>query len=288
MLDAPPPQLLCIRHTNICELGLDLMDGTWRSRVVQSLDELPVQLLQGGSSGPDLLVLHDDWGFDRRLECLSQLQQSFQVTLLLLPGYQGSDHPEWARSVGDLACLVADVARQADLGGAAILGVGLGGWIAAHTAASVGGFGAIRGLVLVGAAGIQPRHAEIRDQFLVSHQEFMRTGFFDQKNFDAAFGSTPSFETLTEWESNRRMTAQIAWSPCMADHTMPARAKAINAPTLVLWGAEDRIVPLECGELYASAIPNARLESIADAGHMVLEEKPFEVAAAVERFLADL
>jgi pimeloyl-ACP methyl ester carboxylesterase len=263
------------------------MDDAWRSREITSLDGLPMQVRQGGN-GSELVVLHDDWGFDDRLECLTQLQRSFRVTLMSLPGYQDTARPEWARSVHDLACLVAHAVGRLQLGDACVLGVGLGGWVAASMASALGGYGSIRGLVLVGASGIQPRDSEIRDQFLVSHEEFMRAGFFDQDNFDAAFGSTPSFETLAGWESNRRMTAQVAWSPCMADQTLPERVRAIAAPTLILWGAEDQIVPTECGDMYASTIPNAKQHLIDDAGHMVLEEKPSEVATAVEQFLAGL
>jgi pimeloyl-ACP methyl ester carboxylesterase len=52
----------------------------------------------------------------------------------------------------------------------------------------------------------------------------------------------------------------------------------------VLWGAEDRVVPLECGERYAKAMPAATLKVIEKAGHLVDMERPEDVARAIIDF----
>ena len=51
----------------------------------------------------------------------------------------------------------------------------------------------------------------------------------------------------------------------------------VNVPTLIVWGENDRIVPVSAGERISSAMPDARLEVIAGAGHMPHIEKPDEV-----------
>jgi pimeloyl-ACP methyl ester carboxylesterase len=53
----------------------------------------------------------------------------------------------------------------------------------------------------------------------------------------------------------------------------------------VLWGANDRLVPLEYGEKFAKLIPGASLEVIPACGHMVPFERQAEWLAAVRRFL---
>ena len=58
----------------------------------------------------------------------------------------------------------------------------------------------------------------------------------------------------------------------------------MKTPTLVVWGREDRIVPLECGERYAKALPHARLVVIESAGHLVDMERPAELARPVIDF----
>jgi pimeloyl-ACP methyl ester carboxylesterase len=62
--------------------------------------------------------------------------------------------------------------------------------------------------------------------------------------------------------------------------------KKIQAPTLVVWGRDDRIVPLECGERYAKTMPRARLEIVEGAGHFVEMEKPSELAKLVTNFVS--
>jgi pimeloyl-ACP methyl ester carboxylesterase len=67
---------------------------------------------------------------------------------------------------------------------------------------------------------------------------------------------------------------------------MIERVGEINQPTLLLCGSEDQLTPLRNSQFLAGAIPNAILEVIPGAGHMVMLEKPKEVASSLEKFLA--
>ena len=58
----------------------------------------------------------------------------------------------------------------------------------------------------------------------------------------------------------------------------------MRTPTLIVWGRENLIVPLECGEMYRDAIAGARLETIAGVGHFADVEKPAELAKLVRDF----
>jgi pimeloyl-ACP methyl ester carboxylesterase len=60
----------------------------------------------------------------------------------------------------------------------------------------------------------------------------------------------------------------------------------IDVPTLIVWGREDAVIPLEVGELLHEAIPNSRLEVIEQCGHIPQEEKPEETIALISDFLA--
>lgn len=63
------------------------------------------------------------------------------------------------------------------------------------------------------------------------------------------------------------------------------RLKGITAPTLVLWGSRDRLVPLEFGPRFARDIPNAKLVVLEGLGHVPHEEDPARSVAEVKRFL---
>jgi pimeloyl-ACP methyl ester carboxylesterase len=59
-----------------------------------------------------------------------------------------------------------------------------------------------------------------------------------------------------------------------------------GVPTMIVWGREDKLVPLECGELYKKAINGSRLEVIDRCGHFPQLEKPAEFTKIVTEFLA--
>jgi pimeloyl-ACP methyl ester carboxylesterase len=60
----------------------------------------------------------------------------------------------------------------------------------------------------------------------------------------------------------------------------------INVPTLIIWGRQDKVLPLEVGEILHRAIPNSTLEILEECGHVPQEEKPEETVRLISRFLA--
>jgi pimeloyl-ACP methyl ester carboxylesterase len=65
-----------------------------------------------------------------------------------------------------------------------------------------------------------------------------------------------------------------------------ARTSGVRAPTLVVWGTDDRVVPVNAGKRLAREIPGARLELLS-TGHAPQEDAPGALAAALRRFLGD-
>jgi pimeloyl-ACP methyl ester carboxylesterase len=64
------------------------------------------------------------------------------------------------------------------------------------------------------------------------------------------------------------------------------RLYRLTAPTLVLWGESDRLMPPVYAERWAALIAGARVEVIGEAGHMLPYEQPEAFVAAVLQFLA--
>jgi pimeloyl-ACP methyl ester carboxylesterase len=64
-----------------------------------------------------------------------------------------------------------------------------------------------------------------------------------------------------------------------------AKTRGVRAPTLVVWGSENRIVSPRLGQKLAREIHGARFEVI-DAGHALQEERPVELARTIGAFLA--
>jgi pimeloyl-ACP methyl ester carboxylesterase len=251
----------------------------WTSEIVPVAD-VALRVARAGQ-GPPVLVLHHDIGVSEPSPFHDALARHFSVIAPSHPGYDGSDRPAFLRSVRDVAIVYQGLLRE--LSGVSVVGLGFGGWIAAEMATMAPG--ALRRLVLVGAMGIKPERGEIADQALVSYIDYARLGFDDQAAFDRTFGAEPATPQLERWDLNREMTFRIAWKPYMYSATLPHLLGAVGTRTLVVWGRQDRIVPLECGERYAKALANARLEILDNAGHFADMEKPDELARLVTAFL---
>jgi pimeloyl-ACP methyl ester carboxylesterase len=84
---------------------------------------------------------------------------------------------------------------------------------------------------------------------------------------------------------SRESTGRYAWSPYMHNPKLKGRLHRINVPTLVLWGAADRVVKPEYGRAYAGAIPIARFATIEGAGHFPHLEQPVAFAREVTNFI---
>ena len=257
----------------------------WESEIVH-VAGIALHVARAGSGEP-VVVLHHDIGSPERLPFYDALAQRFTVLLPSHPGYDRSARPDWMRGVRDVAVVYQWLLAQGELtrepDRVSLLGLGFGGWIAAEMATMAPR--AFRRLVLVGAMGIKPERGEIADQALVSYIDYVRLGFADQGAFDRIFGADPPTNTLEQWDLNREMTFRIAWKPYMYSPTLPHLLGGVAAPALVVWGRQDRIVPLECGERYVKSLAQARLEVVDGAGHFVEMEKPEALASLVTRFV---
>ncbi|AQS65863.1 alpha/beta fold hydrolase [Streptomyces pactum] len=78
---------------------------------------------------------------------------------------------------------------------------------------------------------------------------------------------------------------QIAQADQRHTDEIQERYSAIGVPTLVCWGEDDTWIPVAKGRELAAAVPGARWEPIAHAGHLVQEDAPSELTAALLAFL---
>jgi pimeloyl-ACP methyl ester carboxylesterase len=255
---------------------------TWSERFLEIAGER-LQLLEGGQGDP-LLVLHRDTGNPGWLPCYDRLAERFTVLLPSHPGYGGSDRPAWLRSARDVAVIYQWLLADLDRPEVALLGLGLGGWIAAEMATMAPR--AFRKLVLVGAMGLKPPEGEIFDQALVNYIEYVRAGFHDQGAFDRQFGAEPDTDQLIAWDLSREMTFRLAWKPYLYSQTLPYLLGGVRASALVIWGEHDRIVPRSAGRRYVEMLRSARLEIVPASGHHVEIERPDALAALVTSFVA--
>jgi pimeloyl-ACP methyl ester carboxylesterase len=79
-------------------------------------------------------------------------------------------------------------------------------------------------------------------------------------------------------------TGKFVWP--IPDKGLKKRIHRIKAPSLVVWGKQDRLVPAVYAEEFARRIPGSRVEMLEETGHVLTLEQPARVAGLIESFLA--
>jgi len=248
---------------------------------------ITVELRRGGSGTP-VLVIHGELGVPGWLESFAQLAEHHDVIVPSLPGYGRSTRPDWIMGVHDLAAWVTWFARDIDLRTPVnVIGCSLGGWVAAEIATVAPQF--FNKMVLVGAMGIKPEQGEIFDYFLESGLTGLRRAFHrpeQSSEFMRYWGREWTPEETDLVEQHREMTCRIGWKPYMHSLTLRHLLPGVSTSTLLVWGGEDVITPIDSGEIYKRAMPRSRLVVIENCGHMPEMEKPTEFAGLIGNFLA--
>ena len=245
-----------------------------------------LQLFKGGAGDP-LLVLHGAGGNRGPLGYAQALAEHYTVYLPSHPGFGKSGRPDWIESVRDLALFYTWFQEEQGLEGARCIGFSMGGWMAAEMAATRRH--AFSKMMLVGAAGIKPRQGEIADIFIITPAQVAELSFHDPAQapeYDEIYGGTPTPEQVAQSERDREMAVRVCWKPYMHDPRLPLLLERVTIPTRVLWGRQDKLVPVECGEQYQQAIKGSDLVVLDGCGHSPQIEKPQEFVTAALEFLA--
>jgi len=198
------------------------------------------------------------------------------------------DNAAYAR----LAIALMDSLRLTD---AVLVGHSMGGAIAAQVAIEYPA--RVQGLVLVGSAGLGAREPLL---FRVARwpvlgpaalalrgrgftARLLRSAYFDPGKVTEA-DVDQYYAPVAQPEYGRALRGVLQQFRFTA---LEGRLDRIAAPTLVLWGEEDRWVPMGLGRALAAGITRSAFVSVPHAGHSVQEEAPDEVNHLVIRFLKD-
>jgi pimeloyl-ACP methyl ester carboxylesterase len=243
-------------------------------------------LLKGGSGQP-CLVLHGVEGNEGWLAFHDHLAEHATVYAPSHPGYGHTECPSWISSVPHQAVFYNWFLQEAGFDTVDLVGIGLGGWIAAQMA--IMSSARLAHLVLVDAAGVRPRQGEILDIFVVPWRQVIEQSFSDAAHapeYQRIYGAAPIQDFGGIREAGRTMTMRMCFKPYMYDSALPEMLAKIRVPTLIVWGQDDRIVPVECATLFHQAIPGARLEILDRCGHFAHLDQPEKLAATLQTFFA--
>lgn len=248
--------------------------------------EARVRLFRGGA-GPPLVFLHGAGGHTGWMAFLEELSARFSVYAPEHPGFGHSDDPPWLDEVADLAYFHLDLLRALDLDRVHLVGTSLGGWVAAEMA--VRNTARLASLTLVGAVGITAGGEPIPDTFRMPDDENLRRYYADPARAARRLGDLARAcedpAVMRGVAKNRATVTRLAYRPRFHNPGLAKWLHRIDVPTLLLWGAEDRLVPPSFGEAYRALVPGSRLIVLPGAGHAPFDERKEAFCAALCSFI---
>ena len=235
------------------------------------IDGCKLNLHRGGSGEP-LLYLHGSAGAAAIAPFMERLATRYDVLVPEHPGFGDSDEPEWLENIHDLAYFYLDFLKELDIRGAHVVGSSLGGWLALEMA--VRDTSRIKSLVLVGPSGISAPGIAPGDVFLWSPEELTRNLYFDGAIAERMLAQPMTPEQLDVSLKNRHTVARLAWEPRLHDPFLHKWLHRVDIPVKIVWGENDRILPVAYADMFRKLIPAASVEVVPRCGHLPQAERP--------------
>lgn len=247
-----------------------------------------IPVLQAGTPGTrPALVLHGGGGPRTVAPIVGHLAATRLAIAPTHPGWDGTERPESIASVADLARTYLEALVDHDERDVLVVGSSIGGWIAlemaVQSAADDRFAGRLGAVVVIDGVGVVVEGQPIADFFSLDARGLAEAAWHDpERGYQDPAGFTD--EQRAVQQANGRTMAAVAGG--MSDPTLLARLGAVQVPTLVVWGASDRIVTPDYGRAVAAAVPGAQFAEVAAAGHLPHLEAPEATWAVIDPFLA--
>jgi len=194
------------------------------------------------------------------------------------PGFGEAERPDWLEGILDLAYCQLSVLDHLGLDRVHLLGESLGGWVAAEMASLTPE--RFRSLTLIGPMGLDA--PGIPDVFVMNRRQWQEMTRFASPPLE---GEAPSIDQLVKESRVQASLARVGWNPYLHDPRLARWLHRASMPALVVWGREDRLLPVSCAGQWIELLPSARLQVIANAGHFPALEQPQQTADAVLGFI---
>lgn len=244
----------------------------------------PMRLWQKGK-GKKVGFFAGVGGLPRWTPFLEALSDTRRVIVLALPGFPGGADADKLDDALDRIVAAHDCFVAAGLAGADLIGASVGGALAAEVAALWPG--EVRRLALIAPFGLFDEDEPVADIFAQRPGATSALLAKRAAELDDYFAA-PAEAKAIDWQVTTLRAnvaaANIIWP--LGETGLRKRLARIVAPTLLVWGDEDRVVPPRYAQKFAKAIcGKSRIRVIKNAGHMAEFDQPKAVARAVEAFL---
>jgi pimeloyl-ACP methyl ester carboxylesterase len=264
------------------------------------VDGTPANVIELGD-GPPLLFVHGLSGcWQNWLENLPHFGRTHRAIAVDLPGFGASPMPRGEISIPGYARFLEGLCDALSIDAAAVVGNSMGGFIAAELA--IASPQRVERLMLVSAAGITAEYlhrdsimagarvvAAIGTRTAARHAWFARRAGLRKAalRFVVRHPDRLSAPVAHELMQGAGKPAFLPAMEAIMAHPISRRLPQIACPTFVVWGADDRVIPVRDARRFGELIPDVRVEVLPDTGHVAMLERPARFNALLEAFLRE-
>jgi pimeloyl-ACP methyl ester carboxylesterase len=245
----------------------------------------PTVIMSGGEGTP-FVYLHSALGETMMWFPFYQAwAKKFRVLVPTHPGFGQSGGFDQIDTIEDMAFHYVELFDALGLEEVILGGVSLGGWIAAEFA--VRWPERVKRLWISGSPGLWVDEQPLPDLFreMAEPARLRKLLFHDPDGYMAKLVISDEVDDERRLAGYQAMTvlARLVWDRPY-DPKLQGRLHRVRCPTLLLWGANDRLVPPAYGEAYRKHLPQAEMKLIPECGHLAMFEKEAEFVEAVTSF----
>jgi pimeloyl-ACP methyl ester carboxylesterase len=255
----------------------------------------------GSGAGIDLVFVHGLSGsWQNWLENLPHFARNHRVIALDLPGFGHSALHGWTPTIPEYGRFLHEFCAELGIGDCAVIGNSMGGFIAAE--AAIGEPDRFEKLVLVSAAGVSAARmrrepAELAGRLAIAssplvlalQERGLRRPGLRYWAFRMIFQHPGRIRPELLWEYFTNGAGKSGFLPALvnlAGYDFLDRLEAVEVPTLIVWGREDRIVPSVDALEYGRRLTNSQTVIFGDTGHVPMAERPVRFNRLLENFLS--
>lgn len=259
-----------------------------REHIVRVWENQIQSRVKCAGDGPPVVFLHGAYGlvWDPFLETLAQHYAVYA------PEHPGTTpgNPDAIKPLEDLWDLVLyyyELFDQLGLEAPAVVGHSFGGMVAAEVAATHPH--RVSRLVLISPIGLWRADAPVKNWMSMSPEAMAKVAFYDPEGPIATQFLTLPDDPEAQIDAQIRLiwtlgcTGKFIWP--IPDKGLKKRLHRIHAPTLIIWGQQDGLVPPIYAQEFANRISHARMEILDKAAHMPHLEQLTLVSSLVQDFL---
>ena len=247
-------------------------------------------------SGPTLVLVHGTpWSSFNLRHLISGLSDSFTVYYFDLLGYGQSDKSDADVSLGIQNKLIDALLNEWQLNKPFVVGHDFGGTTVLRN--HILNERAYEKIIVIDPVALSPwgspffKHVRKYEAAFAGVPDYIHEAIIQAYVQTAAYKPIDN-ETLDEivrpWTGSEGKAAfyrQIAQADSKYTDEIQAKYNAIHQPVLILWGEEDKWIPVEQAHSLHQLIPNSKLVTVPQAGHLVIEERPEILVREIKDFL---